>query len=241
MSYLGQQGSLRWFFSDRSCASFPEQYRLMTKYPLSYYPPFGQMLDSMGAGAGYILSQTHSTSGYQVDESYVFQPSFTKQGDYLITNIPGIALGVLTADCVPVIIYDPCNMAVATIHAGWRGAVGGIVGRALEHMRNAFNTDASECTALLGPSAKVCCYQVQKDFLAPFSSVEQDRYCSNNGNSLYFDLPTYVLDQLRISGVEAQSIDLSNNSCTIHSTDYCSFRRDGLAAGRQISCAVIVP
>lgn len=239
MNRLGHTDSLSWFFGGASQASFPEQYSRMTAHPLGQYQPFGHILNSMGARAGYILSQTHSTTGYQVDDSWMHQPSFIQQGDYLITHSPGIAIGVLTADCLPIIIHDPRNQAVAVIHAGWRGAVGGIIERALDHMHRVFNTVPGECRALLGPSAQVCCYQVGNDFLALFSPDQIDRYFKHDSRGLFFDLPSYVVEQLRSFGIAAQSIDRSHNDCTIHSLDYCSYRRDGSAAGRQITFAMI--
>ena len=80
--------------------------------------------------------------------------------DALITNLPGLALVVSTADCLPILIHDPVRGAVAAVHAGWRGTAKRIAARALAAMREAYGTDPADCRAAIGPGIRGCCFEV---------------------------------------------------------------------------------
>jgi hypothetical protein len=82
------------------------------------------------------------------------------QFDALITQLPGLALTVSTADCLPILIHDPVRRAVAAVHAGWRGTAQRIAARALAAMRDAYGTDPSDCWAAIGPGIRGCCFEV---------------------------------------------------------------------------------
>ena len=89
-------------------------------------------------------------------------PDFDTVGDCdgLITASPDIALGIIVADCVPILIYDPTNRVVSTVHAGWRGTVLGIAGVAVRRMQAAFGSQPNALIAGIGPSIGPCCYEV---------------------------------------------------------------------------------
>jgi YfiH family protein len=80
--------------------------------------------------------------------------------DALITDLPGLALVVTTADCLPILIHDPVHRAVAAVHAGWRGTAKRIVARALAAMQEVYGTDPSDCRAAIGPGIRRCCFEV---------------------------------------------------------------------------------
>ena len=88
--------------------------------------------------------------------------------DALATRIPGAALGVLTADCVPVLLYDPASRAVAAVHAGWAGSVSAIAGGAVARMTENFGSRPADIKAAIGPSIAVCCYEVSEDLAEHF-------------------------------------------------------------------------
>lgn len=94
--------------------------------------------------------------------------------DALATNLRGLLLGVKTADCVPVLLGDAKSGACAAVHAGWRGTLAGIVGRALVTLREEFGTEASDVRAALGPAALGCCYEVGPDVVEPFRAKFED-------------------------------------------------------------------
>lgn len=80
--------------------------------------------------------------------------------DALITDLPGLALVVSTADCLPILIHDPVHRAVAAVHAGWRGTAKRIAARAIAAMSETYGTDPSDCRAAIGPGIRRCCFEV---------------------------------------------------------------------------------
>ncbi len=91
-------------------------------------------------------------------------------GDGLITNIPGIALAVMTADCLPVLLVDRKNKAVGAFHAGWRGTVQRIAEKGLGIMRHEFGTRPQNVFAAIGPGIQQCCYEVGEELKSQFES-----------------------------------------------------------------------
>ena len=92
------------------------------------------------------------------------------QGDGLITDVPGVLLGVGTADCVPVLVADPLKRAVAAFHAGWRGTVSRIVERGIAKMQEEYGSRAADLVAAIGPSIGPCCYTVGEEVWSKFSA-----------------------------------------------------------------------
>jgi polyphenol oxidase len=91
-------------------------------------------------------------------------------GDGLVTNAPGIALGVQTADCFPVLLIDKKNRAVGAFHAGWRGTVQRIAEKGLGLMRHEYGTRPEDVLAAIGPGIQECCYEVGEELKANFES-----------------------------------------------------------------------
>jgi polyphenol oxidase len=91
-------------------------------------------------------------------------------GDGLVTNVQGILLGVLTADCLPVVLADSKNRAVGVFHAGWRGTVKRIVEKGIGEMRRHFGTKPADLKAAIGPGIRGCCYQIGPEVQTAFES-----------------------------------------------------------------------
>jgi polyphenol oxidase len=91
-------------------------------------------------------------------------------GDGLVTNLPSIALGILTADCFPVLLVDTKNKAVGIFHAGWRGTVKRIVEKGLGIMRREFGSRVEDICAAIGPGIQNCCYEVGEELKEKFES-----------------------------------------------------------------------
>jgi len=129
------------------------------------------------------LRQIHAATVYQVVRSargkLEYRPSGCSlprmvrngipQGDALITQEPGVALAVRAADCMPVLLADPRWRAVAAVHAGWRGALAGIVEIAVGEMIRVFGSHPGDLVAAIGPSIRACCYQVRNEVVNVFS------------------------------------------------------------------------
>lgn len=164
------------------------------------------------------------------------------EGDGLVTNIPGVLLGVGTADCVPVLIVDRAKHAVGAFHAGWRGTVARIVERGIEAMGREYGSKAENLDAAVGPSIGTCCYavgdEVREKFAAEFDYGEE-LFRTDDGQR-YVDLWEANRRQLLDAGVAAEKIAVVGE-CTACARDaagerkYFSHRAEHGAAGRMLN------
>jgi YfiH family protein len=158
------------------------------------------------------------------------------RADAAVTAAPGIALGVLTADCAPVLLADREARVIGAAHAGWRGALDGVLEATVAAMRR---LGARTIRAAIGPTISQRAYEVGPEFLERFMAEEAgyDRFfVPGAGGRLRFDLPGFVLERLRAAGVEAGWI----GACTYSEPDrFFSYRRSTHAGepdyGRLIS------
>lgn len=152
--------------------------------------------------------------------------------DSLVTNLSGIALGVRTADCVPILIYDPINKVIAAVHAGWRGAADHISKKTLAVMKDSYNTQASDCVVAVGPAIGECCFEVGVEVIDRFPSS-----CVGGGGHL--DLPAAIISELTDEGVKRDMIDWLK-ICTSCDKESCySHRRDKGTTGRHLALIFI--
>ena len=167
-------------------------------------------------------------------------PPFKIEGDFLATNMRRVGLGIVTADCLPIIIFDPINTAVGIAHAGWQGSVKKVGPTLLEHMQEKFGTQANKVRIIFGPSAKKCCYQVGADFgknLEHFAFTE--RILQKHKGAYFFDLPECNRLQLQDMGVPKDSFITTYNHCTICDPTFCSVRTQGQEACRQMTIVAL--
>ena len=125
------------------------------------------------------------------------------KADAMVTNTPGLVLSILTADCQPVLFADPRARVVGAAHAGWRGALDGVLEKTIEAME-ALGAKRSNITAVIGPSISQKAYEVGPEFYDEFLSVDIDNsrfFAGGDGDRMMFDLPSYGLHRLRNAGV----------------------------------------
>ena len=162
------------------------------------------------------------------------------EADAIITDLPGVAIGVLTADCLPMLLYDPVKKAIAVVHAGWRGTVAGVAERAIEELTKEYATDPDNLQAVIGPHIGPCCYTVGTEVVNEFSAAYGNSTGALSGvGSIKFDLAIANYIQLLKAGVKEKNVS-RENPCTMCRADlFHSFRRDGEQAGRQLSFIMI--
>ena len=112
------------------------------------------------------LRQLHSDIIHIVKHA----PSEALPGDGAVTNVPGLLLSILTADCLPVLVADTRKRAVGAFHAGWRGTLARIVEKGIGIMRREFSSDPADIRAAIGPCIHACCYEVDEEFRDKFAS-----------------------------------------------------------------------
>lgn len=125
------------------------------------------------------------------------------KADALVTATPGLALTILTADCQPVLFCDPDAHVIGAAHAGWRGALDGVLEATLDAME-ALGATRENTRAVIGPSISQAAYEVGPEFLDAFmaESPENSRFFANGAeNRMQFDLPAFGLHKLRQAGV----------------------------------------
>lgn len=189
---------------------------------------------------GWLLSvnQVHGTDALIVDRPVSEEDRFEGGWDALITDQPGVTVAVRTADCVPVLVYDLHRRVVAAIHAGWRGAVGGIVPKTIALVTERFNVTMEDLRVSIGPSAGPCCYEVDEPVLAPLRQGVPDWesvIAGERGGSARLDLKKLVRRQAERAGLESEQVT-AVNLCTIcHDDLFFSYRREGRVNGTMIS------
>jgi YfiH family protein len=158
------------------------------------------------------------------------------KADAMVSNGHGVALGVLTADCAPVLFQDVEAGVVGAAHAGWRGAVGGVLEATVAAMRE---LGARNITAAVGPCICQRNYEVGAEFFERFADESPDyaRFFVNAPQEKYlFDLPSFALYRLRAAGVEAE---WTGNCTYAASEDFYSYRytqhNDLPSYGRMLS------
>lgn len=156
--------------------------------------------------------------------------------DALITNAVGVCICVMSADCVPILLYDPVIKAVAAIHAGWRGTVGKIVTATVEAMQEAFGTNPKDIIAGIGPSICPEVYQVGEEVieaaLQAFGTKENLIANEDGQGKGYFNLWEANRIQLLNLGVPPDSVEVSGICTYRQSHQFFSARKSGNRAGR---------
>lgn len=160
-----------------------------------------RVADAMNVPPEHLLGvhQVHSATAVTVDAPLDTKP----RADALVTKTPGLALSVLTADCQPVLFADVRAGVIGAAHAGWRGALDGVLQATVDAME-ALGAHPKDITAVIGPSISQRAYEVGPEFLETFMAEDSDyaRYFVNGtGDRMLFDLPGFGLNRLRAAGV----------------------------------------
>jgi YfiH family protein len=180
---------------------------------------------------GY-LKQIHSDEIYKYDGEIHL-------GDALITNNKGVAIGVFTADCVPVLLYDDENNSIAAVHSGWKGTLSEIVSKTIDAMNKTYKSRPENIVAYIGPHNRVCCYEVGEQLISDFKKhkLYRDIEISKGMN---LDLEACIKAQLKSSGIKEVNIH-TVGVCTYCNTDYKlhSYRKSAGESGRMFSFIIL--
>ena len=187
-----------------------------------------------------IMNQTHSSKVIILDEKNKFSNRF--HSDALITKLDKIAIGVLSADCVPILFYDKRNNVIGCVHAGWKGAKSGVIENTVEKFR--ILNKKNEIFSAVGPCIGKDSYEVGNEFVDLFIKDKKENsnfFNEKNNNKFYFDLRGYVnsiLEKCDISEIENINMDTVKDE-----ENFFSFRRSTLKGdkdyGRCISVILI--
>ena len=175
---------------------------------------------------------------HQVHDCVVRRIDGPQQGviegvDAVMTDVPQLCIGVSTADCIPVLLYDSIHRAVSAVHAGWRGTVLRIVQKAVEAMRDTYGTAPADLQAVIGPGISLDSFEVGDEVYNQFLSAGFDMQpISRRDAKWHIDLPMCNRLQLMEAGIPSNNIQMTN-ICTYQQYDrYFSARRLGIQSGR---------
>lgn len=175
---------------------------------------------------------------HQVHDCVVRRIDGPQQGviegvDAVMTDVPQLCIGVSTADCIPVLLYDSTHRVVSAVHAGWRGTVLRIVQKAVEAMCHAYGTAPADLQAVIGPGISLDSFEVGDEVYDQFLSAGFDMQpISRREAKWHIDLPMCNRLQLMEAGIPADHIQMTN-ICTYQQYDrYFSARRLGIQSGR---------
>ena len=184
---------------------------------LKNYEILGNALD-FDVKSLVLSHQTHTDTVLRVGRAHcgagLFAPELP-ECDGLITNEPGVALAVFTADCTPILLHDPVTGAVGAVHAGWRGTASAIAGKAVEAMAREFGSRPEDIRAAIGPNIGFCCFQTDADvpqaMEAAFGEAVKP-FIRSQGDKYYVNLKEINALVLRRAGV--RQVELSE-ACTV--------------------------
>ena len=241
------------YVGDRSDPFFPSEYH-------KAHDAFEGIQKKLGATQLTFVKQVHGTDVVCIEKTQQHRSLFVHEqtGDALITQEPGCAIGVLTADCLPVVLYDEKNHVIAVVHAGWRGSVAQILPKTVAVMKKRFCSSPHDIDAFFAPSAGVCCYEVGDDFCDNVKDASE-QVLVRKDHKLFFNNVKYNCLQLLAVGILQKNIKTLSFSggcnpstggfnplaggqkaaCTICNKAYHSYRRDGVNSGRQATVAVL--
>ena len=207
----------------------------------------------LGVSQVFMPHQVHGTEVLRVKQSVPWEGMADDfEGvDAMITDVTGICIGVSTADCIPVLLYDEAHHAAAAIHAGWRGTVKRIVKKTVESMHDSFGTRPEELQAVIGPGISLESFEVGDEVYQQFQDAgfPMDKIArrypaklppfggTEGGFKWHIDLPLCNRLQLEEAGVS--QIAMSGICTYQQSEDYFSARKLGINSGRILTGIVL--
>ena len=218
----------------------------------SLHPDVSAMTVGRDSALPFPVLQMHQV--HDVHVAVIDNPDITSEQldgyDAMITNLRGLAIGVRTADCIPILLYDPVNKAAAAVHSGWRGTVAKILRNVIGKMSSTYGTEPAELLAVIGPGICADCFQVGEEVALNFKEAGFDINSiwsfrgPKNGADMSgghpIDLKEACRQTLTECGVKKENIQISD-LCTYEDNHLLySARKETIECGRNINCIKIL-
>lgn len=174
----------------------------------------------------------------------VVRPVTRMECDGIMTDVPGIMLCTVEADCTPVYLLDPVRRAAAMVHSGWRGTASKITDNAIRMMEETYGTDPADILAAIGPCICRDCYEVSEDLIPPFresfgESAADNFFTAKDNGKYLLDLKAAVKKTLTLAGVHERNIE-DSGYCTCHSGKFYSWRGDKDPSVRMLTAIWLI-
>lgn len=189
--------------------------------------------------------QTHGTEVRQIAEEFFSLPqqartSLLEGVDAVMTDVRETCIGVSTADCIPILLYDTDHRAACAVHAGWRGTVGRIARKAVAAMQAAYSTRPQSLRAVIGPGISADAFEVGDEVYAEFAQAGFDmERISRRTGKWHIDLWECNRLELVEAGLPPAAISVTGTCTYSHADEYFSARRLGTASGRIFTGIII--
>jgi YfiH family protein len=199
-----------------------------------------RLFAACGVERAFFVRQVHGADVVRVDAGSAPELPPETEADALVSDVPGVALGVFTADCVPVLVADPATGAVAAVHAGWRGVIAGVVPAALRALAGHYGSRAADVRVALGPAIGACCFEVGAEVEATFQASFPGVALVHTGpaGKPHVNLKRALAAQLAAVGVAADQVDAGDECTKCDAARFFSYRRDNTRTGQHLSVIV---
>lgn len=200
------------------------------------------VVKTMGGGELVTVHQTHSADCVTVENAWDYKNA--PQADALVTGKSGIILGILTADCLPILFADSNARVIGAAHSGWKGAIGGIIEATISKMQK-LGAKPEHIIAAIGPAISKESYEIGEEFFQCFIAHQAENreffMPSVNSGHYMFDLPAYAKKRLLAAGIG--NINMIAQDTYLNNNEFFSYRRsckrNEPAYGRQISTIML--
>ncbi|MCL5277160.1 MAG: peptidoglycan editing factor PgeF [Deltaproteobacteria bacterium] len=209
--------------------------RLLSSFP-GIDHGFGSVQTTCPEGT-VLLRQRHTNTVVVIDSAAMGR---LHAADAMLTDVPGIAIGIKTADCLPILLYDPAVQAVGAVHAGWRGLANKVILNSIDRLCTSYRTDTGHIYAAIGPAICSDCYEVGTEVVDSIGAVTEvkDAFRPTSPGKGFLDTAAIAMKQLQAVGVPPSHIS-HIDLCTRCSPGFHSYRAG--SRGRQISYIMILP
>lgn len=203
-----------------------------TKHGASEGSPYNNREAIEAAGLGEMqpvwLNQVHKADIAVVTEKGD-EPVLFPETDGVITDVAGVMLTTVHADCIPVWFYDEEHHAIGLVHAGWRGTQAGIGPAAVKKMQETYGTDPAKVRAYIGPGISKCCFETGPEVIEAFREKWDfaDQCAEPKGDKYYIDLKEINKRELLQAGVAEANIGISSHCTCCQPETFASYRREG--------------
>jgi len=196
----------------------------------------------------FLPYQVHGDKVVVIDDDFLSSNQMRRKElihgtDALVTGKPGICIGVTTADCVPVLLYDPVNNVLGAVHAGWRSTVARIVSKTIRVMNSNFGSSPENVIACIAPSICQECFEVGDEVAEIFDKanfpMDEINYRKESSGKAHIDLQLANRLLLQSEGVLLHNIEISSYCTCCNPAMFFSARRQTVNSGRMVTGGVL--
>jgi hypothetical protein len=189
----------------------------------------------------YLVRQSHGNDGVCCDDCSPAQ-TLRVAADYLVCARVAHVCAVITADCVPVLLWEPQARCVAAVHSGWRGTLADVVGVAVTDLQTRYGAESARMRVAVGPHIGPCCFEVGEDVAQRFESVfgrgaagPAGLVHRHSSTRPHVDLAAAIGSQLAARSIQSENIEWLNPCTYCDGERFYSYRRDGIPVGQHMS------